>query len=104
MKKLRENRNKEIILEFLNTKFNNCKLRTEVSRYNETYTMYYLDNTLVMESWMRGKEYRGNFEKRFLQEFTSWFPNIKYKRRVLRDWFFTNYNPILPEGCIVYVP
>jgi hypothetical protein len=104
MKKLREIKNKKIILDFLNTKFNNCELKTEVSKYNQTYIRYYLDDTLILESWMKGKEYRGNFSQKFLQEFSLWFPNVKYKRRVLNEWFFTNFNPKLPEGCIVYVP
>ena len=104
MKKTRDDRKRELVLEYLKTKFDGCELRTETSRYNQTYTMYYLGETMLMESWMTSNGYRGNFSKRFLEEFASWFPNVKYKRRVLRDWFFTNYNPTLPEGCTVYVP
>ena len=104
MKKTRDERKREIVLDFLQTKFEGCELKTETSRYNKTYTVYRVGDTMLLETWMTSSGYRGNFTKQFLKEFAAWFPKVKYKRRVLRDWFFSTYNPTLPEGCTVYVP
>jgi hypothetical protein len=104
MKKKRDERKKEIVLDFLKTKFDGKELRIEESRYTETYKRYYLGDTLLMETWMSRGIHKGNFGKKFLEEFATWFPKFKYKRRILKDWFITNYNPTLPEGCEIYVP
>jgi len=104
MKKKRDERRKEIILDFLETKFNGCELIIEESQYNKTYKKYYLGNTLFLETWIQSRRHKGNFGQKFLEEFATWFPNFKYKRRILKDWFLNSYNPHLPEGCEIYVP
>jgi hypothetical protein len=104
MKKKRDVRRKEIILDFLNTKFDGCELKIQENEYNVSYKRYYLGRTLMMATWKYSKEHKGTFDKDFLKEFAIWFPNFKYKRRILKEWFITNYNIDVPEGCRIYAP
>jgi hypothetical protein len=106
MKKTRQERKNLIILEWLNTKFKGSELEVEISRYNSNYIMYYLGTTLIMSAWRFSEKtnFKASFDVRFLKEFAIWFPNFKYKRRVLKDWLFSNYDINIPEGCTLYVP
>ena len=106
MKKTRDERKKEIILDFLNTKFKGKKLESKVSPHNPNYIMYFLDKTMILSAWKYSEKsnFRANFDSRFLEEFATWFPKFKYKRRMLRDWLFENYDIKLPEGTVLYVP
>jgi hypothetical protein len=105
MKKTRDERRKAIILDFLNTKFKGSELRVEISPHNPNYIMYYLNKTMILNVWKYSEKsnFTANFDNRFLQEFAIWFPKFKYKRRMLRDWLFENYDITLPEGCILNV-
>jgi hypothetical protein len=106
MKKTKDERKKLIILDYLNTKFGDKKLEVKVSPFNKNYIMYFLGKTMILSAWKYSEKsnFRANFDKRFLQEFARWFPNFKYKRRILKDWIFENYDIELPEGCVLYVP
>ena len=106
MKKTREERKKAIIVDYLNTKFKGEKLEVKVSPFNKNYIMYFLGKTMILGVWKYSEKsnFRANFDTRFLQEFATWFPNFKYKRRMLRDWVFENYDIKLPEGTVLYVP
>ena len=106
MKKTRDERKKAIILDFLDTKFKGKELRFKVSPFNPNYLMYFLGNTMILGIWRHSEKtnFRANFDSRFLEEFATWFPKFKYKRRMLRDWLFENYDIKLPEGTVLYVP
>jgi hypothetical protein len=106
MKKTIDERKKTIVLDYLNTKFKGKNLEVKVSPHNPNYIMYYLGTTMILNAWKYSEKsnFRANFGDRFLDEFIRWFPKFKYKRRVLRDWLFTNYDIKLPEGCVLYVP
>ena len=106
MKKTRDERKREIILDFLNTKFKGKKLESKVSPHNPNYIMYFLDRTMILSAWKYSEKsnFRANFDSKFLEEFATWFPKFKYKRRMLRDWLFENYDIKFPEGTVLYVP
>lgn len=106
MKKTREQKRKEIILDFLDTKFRGKKLEMKILSHNSDYYMYFLGKTEILNAWRFSEKtnFRATFDKKFLEEFARWFPKFKYKRRILRDWLFENYDIVLPEGCILYVP
>ena len=105
-KKTRDQRRNDIVLDYLNTKFKPYTLETRISPRNPNYIMYYLGTTMILSAWKYTEKsnFRANFGGRFLEEFATWFPKFKYKRRILRDWLLTNHNPQLPEGTVLYVP
>jgi hypothetical protein len=106
LKKTKEQRRNRIILCYLETKFHGCELLIQTSTFNPNFIMYFLGNTMIMNVWKYSEKtnFRANFNKRFLEEFATWFPKFKYKRRILRDWLFENYEIKLPDGCELYVP
>ena len=109
--KNKDERGKRIIIDYLNTRFSTCELEVrhhlhlhnELSGHKIEGTFYNLCGIPILEIYKTSTSHKSNFDHDFLMEFASWFPKIRYKRRYLRDWFFTTYNITLPEGCILYV-
>lgn len=104
-------REQEIVLAYLTTKFGGCDLTIKEhkhkhnleSEYTVENTYYYVSDIPILLIHKTKQEHSANFTKQFLREFISWFPNIKYKRRYIKEWFFTTYNISLPEGCVLHV-
>jgi hypothetical protein len=97
MEKIKNEKIKKIILDFLETKFNKCELIMD--QRSGVYTRCFLADTLFLEIWIEDNSYSANFHENFLVDFAKWFPNIKNRKKILKEWFLKNYNNTLPEGC-----
>lgn len=105
MKKTKDKREKVMMLNFLETKFNGIEVNVKVSPINPNYITYYLGRTklIVVQKLPKKTNFVTYFERGFLDECRSWFSEFNYKE-ILREWLFSNSDIQLPEGCVLYFP
>ena len=91
----------EILLTYLDTKFDGVDFTTKVARFNPNNIKYFLGTTMIMTVWKRPIEsnFKAYLNQDFILSLCEWIPNVPSKRRVFWDWLLLNFDVNLPKGC-----